>query len=103
MSMRSIRFVVLALMFLLVFTGHVVFIGTLAGQTLGLISGTITDASAAAIPGATVSVKNERTGDERKVTADSSGRYIVTNLSPASYSIEAKAPALGPTKFANIQ
>src|SRR5215813_10006248 len=103
MSMRSIRFVVLALTFLLVFAGHVVFIGTLAGQTLGLISGMVTDPSGAAIPGATVSVKNERTGDERKVTSDAAGRYVVTNLSPASYSIEAHAPALGPTQYANLQ
>src|SRR6266567_8865756 len=101
--MRSIRFVALALMFLLVFTGHVVFIGTLAGQTLGLISGMITDPSGAAIPGATVSVKSERTGDERKATSDAAGRYIVTNLPPAAYSVEAKAPALGPAQFANIQ
>src|SRR5258708_5892122 len=99
MSMRSIRLVVLALMFLLVFTGHVVFIGTLAGQTLGLISGTITDPSGAAIPGATVSVKSERTGDERKATSDAAGRYILTNLPPAAYSVEAKAPALGPANL----
>src|SRR5258708_8712492 len=103
MSMRSIRFVALALMFLLVFTGHVVFIGTLAGQTLGLISGMITDPSGAAIPGATVSVSSERTGDERKATSDAAGRYIVTNLPPAAYSVQAQAPALGPTQFANIR
>src|SRR5713226_192311 len=96
--MRSNRFVVLALLFVLV-----LFIGTLAAQTLGLISGTITDASGAAIPGATVSVKSERTGDERKATSDGAGRYIVTSLPPAAYAIEAKAPALGPTQFANIQ
>src|SRR5436190_24111473 len=104
MSMRSIRFVVLALMFLLVFTGHVVFIGTLAGQTdRGLITGTVTDASGAAIPGATVVVKSEKTGEERTVKSNSAGSYSVTNLSPASYSIEAKAPALGPTQFSNIR
>src|SRR5215468_10261936 len=101
--MKSIRFAAFALLFLLVFTGHAVFIGRLAGQTGGLISGTITDPSGAAIPGATVSVKNERTGDERKATSDAAGRYVVTNLSPASYSIEAHAPALGPTQYANLQ
>src|SRR6185295_9382457 len=76
----------------------------LAGQTdRGLISGTITDASGAAIPGAAVLVKSEKTGDERRVTADDGGRYVVTNLAPAAYAVEAKAPGLGPTQFANIQ
>ena len=78
MSMRSIPFVALALMFLLVFTGHVVFIGTLAGQTLGLISGTITDPSGDPIPSATASVNSERTGDEWKATSDAGGRYSWT-------------------------
>jgi hypothetical protein len=45
--MKSIRLVALALMFFLVFAGHVVFIGTLAGQT----------------------------GDERKATSDDGGAH----------------------------
>ena len=69
--MKSIRFVTLALMFVLVFAGHVLFIGKLAGQTdRGLITGTVTDTSGAAIPGATVVVKSEKTGDERTATPD---------------------------------
>src|SRR5437867_2186340 len=102
--MKSIRFVTLALMFVLVFAGHVLFIGKLAGQTdRGLITGTVTDTSGAAIPGATVVVKSEKTGDERTAKSNNAGSYSVTNLSPASYSIEARAPALGPTQFTNIR
>src|SRR2546425_341374 len=101
--MRSIRLVAFTLLFLLVFTTHVLFIGKLAGQTVqGVIRGTVTDASGAAIPGATVVVKSEKTGDERTVRSDAAGSYVVTNLAPAAYSIEGKAPALGPTQYTNI-
>ena len=94
--MRPIRVVAIALMFFLVFGGHTLFIGKLAGQTdRGLITGTVTDTSGAAIPGATVVVKSEKTGDERTAKSNNAGSYSVTNLSPASYSIEARAPALG--------
>src|SRR5260221_8985399 len=101
--MRSIRIVAFTSLFLLVFASHVLFIGKLAGQTGGLITGAVTDASGAAIPGATVSVKSEKTGEVRNVKSDGGGHYSVTNLPPTSYAIEAKAPALGPTQYANIQ
>jgi hypothetical protein len=48
-------------------------------------------------------VKSEKTGEERNVKTNDGGNHSVTDLSPASYSIEAKAPALGPTQYANIQ
>jgi len=102
--MRPARLAALTLLFLLVFAGHILLIQKLAGQTdRGLITGTVTDASGAAIPGATIAVKSEKTGDERKVISNGAGYYSVTNLSPASYSIEAKAPALGPTQYTNIR
>jgi hypothetical protein len=63
----------------------------------------VTDPSGAAIPGATVTVKSEKTGLERKVKSNESGGYIVTNLPPAAYSIEGQAPSLGPTQYTNIQ
>src|SRR5882762_1022697 len=92
--MRSIRIASCTLMFLLVSD---------AQTDRGLISGTVTDPSGAAIPGATITVKSDRTGDERKTKSNDAGHYSVTNLSPASYSLEAKAPALGPTQYTNIQ
>src|SRR5438552_197698 len=61
--MRPIRLVAFTLLFLLVLAGHVLFIGKLAGQTdRGLITGTVTDVSGAAIPGATAPVKREKPG-----------------------------------------
>src|SRR5262245_58717074 len=101
--MRPVRLVTITLLYLAVFAGHVLIIGKLAGQThQGLITGTVTDASGAAIPGASVSVKSERTGEERKVKSNDAGHYSVTNLPPASYTVEGEAPSLGPTRYANI-
>jgi hypothetical protein len=64
------------------------------GQT-AVLTGTVTDASGAAIPDATVSVKSEKTGEVRNVKSDGAGHYSVANLPPTSYAVEAKAPALG--------
>ena len=64
-----------------------------AGQAR--IVGTVTDSAGAVIPAATVVVKNQRTGVERSVKSNEQGRYVVTNLSPAQYSVVASAPGWG--------
>src|SRR5439155_12383974 len=89
------RFLALTLFSWFLFAGH----ARLAAQTL---TGTVTDASGAAVPGATVTVKSEKTGEERIVKSNDAGVYRVTNLPPAAYAVEAKAPALGPTQYAGI-
>ena len=59
-----------------------------AAQTsVGRIVGTVTDATGAVLPGATVRVRNERTGEERKATTNAEGQYIVTQLQPATYTV----------------
>ncbi|MCU1341165.1 MAG: TonB-dependent receptor plug, partial [Candidatus Acidoferrum typicum] len=55
-----------------------------AGATL---SGTVTDASSAAVPNAKVSIKNSATGVVRDVTTDSAGFYSTPNLLPGVYDI----------------
>lgn len=58
------------------------------GQTLtGRISGTVTDASGAILPGVTVNVTSERTSFIRTVQSDSSGFYIATNLPVGVYDV----------------
>ena len=52
-------------------------------QAEGRFVGVVLDPSGAVIPGATVVVKNERTGEERTVTSNAEGRYIVANLKPS--------------------
>ncbi len=51
--------------------------GQVAGAT---ISGTVTDGTGAAIPGAMVSVKNNATGDTRQFITDEVGFYAAPNL-----------------------
>src|SRR5579863_8105348 len=62
--------------------------GQLSGATL---SGSVTDPSGAAIPGATVSIKNVGTGEVRDVTSNGDGLYSAPNLIPGSYEITATA------------
>jgi hypothetical protein len=53
----------------------------------GQISGTVKDASGAAVPGVRVTVSDQQTSLQRTATSDSSGFYLVTNLPPGSYRI----------------
>ena len=66
-------------------------------------TGVVLDPSGAVVPGATVAVKNERTGEERTVMTGSDGRYIVANLRPSVYTITATFGQLAPLKFDGLQ
>ncbi len=66
-------------------------------------TGVVLDQTGAVIPGATVVVKNERTGVERTVMTNAEGRYIVGNLQPSVYTITATSGQLAPLKFDGLQ
>jgi hypothetical protein len=51
------------------------------------LSGTVTDASGAAVPNVQVSIKNRATGVTRAVTADAVGFYTAPNLQPGNYDV----------------
>ena len=53
-------------------------------QAVGSISGRVTDATSAIVPGATVTVLNQGTNAERTVQADSSGNFASTRCSGRS-------------------
>ena len=72
-------------------------------QAEGRFVGVVLDPSGAVIPGATVVVKNERTGEERTVTSNGEGRYIVANLKPSVYTIRASFGQLAPLEFTGMQ
>src|SRR5262245_8254132 len=55
----------------------------------GRITGTITDASGAVIPGVTVEVTNAQTGVAFSTISTETGDYSAPNLPPGSYSISA--------------
>jgi outer membrane receptor protein involved in Fe transport len=64
--------------------------GQLHAQALyGSITGTIADGSGAAVPGATVSLKNEGTGLELTAVTDAQGSYTIRNIPGGSYTLKA--------------
>lgn len=69
---------------------------------LATLAGTARDQSGAALPGATVSVTNEKTGEERLATADAQGGFAVTGLRPSTYTVRAAFGAFAPTEYTGI-
>lgn len=63
-------------------------------QSTGAITGTVTDPTGAIIPNATVTVRNQNTGEERTTQTDSAGVYFVPSLAVGGYSVEVKSPGM---------
>ncbi len=62
-------------------------VGALAQTITGRISGTVTDANGASVPGVTIKIVNEATQQSRMSTADPNGFYVATNLPVGNYTI----------------
>ncbi|MFB3825987.1 MAG: TonB-dependent receptor domain-containing protein [Bryobacteraceae bacterium] len=60
------------------------------------ITGRITDASAAIIPGASLTVRNVATGLERKISSNNEGYYTAPLLPPGEYSISVEHQGFRP-------
>src|SRR5215831_1146938 len=63
----------------------------------GSVSGMLTDQNGAIVPGATVTARNDRTGEERSTTSTTEGTYLITNLKPSTYTVTVSAPSLSAT------
>jgi hypothetical protein len=63
----------------------------LYGQATGRISGTISDATSAVIPGAKVTITNLETSVTWTQTTDENGYYVQTQLQVGPYKVEAEA------------
>ncbi|MDQ2936132.1 MAG: TonB-dependent receptor [Acidobacteriota bacterium] len=68
----------------------------------GRIAGTVTDSNGGLVPGATIVVKNDHTGEERTVMTNDVGYFIVSALRPSTYSVTAGAKDLS-AKTTNVQ
>jgi outer membrane receptor protein involved in Fe transport len=63
---------------------------TATAQVLyGSVTGNITDGSGAAVPGATVNIKDEATGLALSAVTDSSGVYTIRNITGGTYTLRA--------------
>jgi hypothetical protein len=72
-----------------------IFTATAFGQTdTGKISGTVKDQNGGLVPGANVSIVNERTGEERNAKANEDGFFSLPALKASSYRIIAEGSGL---------
>jgi outer membrane receptor protein involved in Fe transport len=70
--------------------------------TDGAIAGTVTDASGAAVPNASVTVTNKGTNLSQGVATDESGYFRAAKLQPGSYTMKVEAPGLAPFTAENV-
>ena len=75
-------------LFLFVFCLHALVVVPLRAQsTTADVVGTVTDATGAVVPGATVQLVNLDTQEKRTATSNEAGQYIFTLLKPNHYSV----------------
>jgi hypothetical protein len=72
------------------------------GETTSAIVGQVTDATSAAIPGATVTITNRETALQRSAKTDDEGRFNFPQLNPGTYSVRVEAGGFGPQRNDNI-
>ncbi len=71
-------------------------------QTDGRFTGVVIDATGAFVPGATVTIKNEKTGEERTVKSNDQGVYVVANLKPSVYTIRVTFGNFAPIEITGL-
>jgi hypothetical protein len=86
-------------MYLRSFWAHLVVcaavIGLLSGNAIaqgtGTLTGTVADPTGAVIPGATVAMKNNLSGDERRTVSNNDGFFSINAVQPGDYTVTIKA------------
>ncbi len=63
---------------------------TVLAQSTALLQGTVTDQKGAAVPNASVVVRNKATSSERTTQTDTEGNYQVAALPAGTYSVEVR-------------
>lgn len=69
----------------------------------GTIVGRASDASGSLVPAAVISLANAATGVERTVSTDSDGNFVLTQLTPGTYSLSATAPGFKKYSVSKIE
>ncbi len=67
-----------------------------AQQTESRIVGRLVDDSNAALPGVTITITSRQTGAVRTMVTESDGSYVITNLGPGTYTIQAELQGFAP-------
>jgi Carboxypeptidase regulatory-like domain len=76
--------------------------GNAYADATATLRGRVTDAQEAALPGATVTLRQAATGAERETLTDARGSFVVSELPPGDYVIEAAAPGFAKRTFPAI-
>src|SRR5436190_16883740 len=74
-------------------------VAALAQTDQGKVSGTVRDQSNAFVPGAKVTVKNERTGEERSGLSNDQGYFLIGYLKPSTYTIKTEKTGFGAIEY----
>ncbi len=104
MSKQERKFSLISISLIFAFFMQVALQTAVFAQTdVGRITGTVRDQNNAVVPGATVVVKNEKTGEERTVTTGENGLYQVTNLRPSFYTVSVNVAGFAKVDYTQIQ
>ena len=102
MSRKSVRWVVLCQLTLLVFSFGMNVFGQSQANT-GNIEGRVVDPNGAAVPGVTVTATNEATGFTKSAQANDDGIYRILLLPPGNYKVTTSAAqGFAPATFSNV-
>jgi hypothetical protein len=77
--------------YILLLTGLIASVPVFAQKITGDISGTVTDASGAAVSGAAVRAENTGTGEKQSATTNDTGFFRIVNLNPGQYRLTVEA------------
>ena len=72
-------------------------------QTLGEITGRVTDASSAAVPGAAITLTNVATNAVRATISTDAGDYTFPSISPGSYVVKTEHPGFKTATSNNVE
>lgn len=87
-----------------IFAALVCFAGLTSAQSeQGRIAGSVMDTAGGVVPGATVTITNEATGEARTTTTKADGSFLVVALKPTKYSVSAKAANFETATKKNIE
>ena len=78
-------------------------VGAWAQVDRGAIAGTVTDASGAVVPGATITITNLGTNQSTKVITDDSGGYVANLLRIGDYTVTAEKEGFQKTVQGNVE
>jgi len=76
--------------------------GAAAQTDQARVVGAVIDQTGAFVKGATVTLKNERTGEERKTVVGDDGRYVFAALKPSTYTLRATKDGFASLEYTGI-